>query len=136
MAREVGAMKKRHIFWAIAFGSILAITCCGDEGDGGGGSGTGGSGTGGSGTGGSGGGGSSSICDTLCNNCGGAEAQCVSQCNQGIGDTEGLDLESCPAEQATLGSCIEANGCQSTISNCLTEFQAWVVCISGVDLPF
>ena len=124
-------MKKKQIFWAIAFGSILAITGCGDEGEDAGG-GSGGSGN----TAGSGGGGSSSICDTICNNCGGAEAECVSACNDSTGDTGGLDLDSCPAEQATLGSCVEANGCQSTISECLTEFQDWVLCISGVVIPF
>ncbi|MBW2627492.1 MAG: hypothetical protein JRE45_07720 [Deltaproteobacteria bacterium] len=47
-------MKQRQILWAIVFGSMLAITGCGDDEGGSGGSGTGGSGTGGSGTGGSG----------------------------------------------------------------------------------
>jgi hypothetical protein len=125
-------MKKRQILGAIAFGSILAITGCGDEGEDGGGGSGGLAGSAGSG----GGGGPSSICETLCNNCGGAEAECVSQCNEGIGDTGGVDLESCPAEQATLGSCVEANGCQSTIAQCATEFQAWVLCIAGVPFPF
>jgi hypothetical protein len=120
-------MKKRHAFLAIAFCAMLAITGCGDEGEGDGGSG---------GAAGSGGGGSASFCDTLCNNCGEAEAECVSQCNQGIGDPGGVDLASCPAELATLGACVEANGCQSAIAQCSSQLQEWVLCVAGVGIPF
>ena len=120
-------MKKRQVLWAIAFGSMLAITGCGDDETSDGGSG---------GSGGSGGGGSSSICDTLCSNCGGAEADCRSACNDGIGDTGGIDLESCPEEQGVLGSCVSGNGCQSLISDCFQEYQDWILCIAGVDIPF
>jgi hypothetical protein len=104
------------------FGSMLAITGCGDEGS--------------TGSGATGGGGSASICDTICLNCGSNESQCRSACEDGLGDTGGIDLESCPTEQAALGSCVQANGCQNTISQCATQFQAWVLCVSGVSIPF
>jgi hypothetical protein len=121
-------MKKRQILWAIVFGSMLAITGCGDDENGGGGSGTGASG--GDGTGATGGGGSLSVCETICGNCGAASADCESVCDEGLTDDIFAD---CPSELNALSSCVEANGCQSLISSCLTEYSAWFSCAFGAN---
>ena len=123
-------MKKRQILWAIVFGSMLAITGCGDDGGGSGGSGTGGSGTGGSGTGGSagtGGGSGSGFCDTLCQACGGGQAECLQACGDGIGQIPG-QLDGCPTELDALGTCLGANDCADSTA-CEAEWTAWFTCI-------
>ena len=139
-------MEKRQILWAIVFGSMLAITGCGDDEGGGGGSGTGatgGSGTGGNGTGATGGGGTgatgggsaSTVCEALCGGCGAATQECQSACEQGFDQSgSGIDFESCPTELNALSSCIDGNGCQSLISNCLTEYTDWLSCVIGVPI--
>jgi len=126
-------MKDRQILWAMVFGSMLAVTGCGvssgDDG-GSGGSGSGGSGSGGmSGTGGSGGGGSTDICDTFCGNCGDATASCKVQCAGIVGDPGDANLEVCTDEIDAVGTCIEDNGCESLIFNCIEEFGAWSQCL-------
>jgi hypothetical protein len=111
-------MKKRQIFWAIAFGSMLAISGCGDDDNGGSG-----------GTGGSGGGNGSGFCDTLCGACGGGQvADCTSACDSyiaGIGG--GINFDSCPGEADAWGACLGANGCDS--GACESEITAWATCI-------
>ena len=130
-------MKKRQILWAIVLGSMLAVTGCGDDETGGGGSGTGATGgdgtgaTGGGGTGATGGGGSLSVCETICGNCGAASADCESACDEGLTDDIFAD---CPSELNALSSCVEANGCQSLVSSCLTEYLAWVSCALGTPI--
>lgn len=127
-------MKKRQIFWAIAFGAMLAVTGCGDSenGDGDGGSGgSGGSGaTGGSG--GSGGGSGSDFCSTYCNACAPDQANlCNSECQSVIGNLPGgVDIDSCPNELNAVAQCLGNNDCNS--ENCENQITAWATCIVGV----
>ena len=130
MAEEVGDMKKRQIFWAITFASMLAITGCGDEGEGGAG-GTAGSGAsagsgGSAGSAGSGGGGGGDFCDVLCSACGGGQAECQQGCDQGIGQIPG-ELDGCPSELDTLGRCLGGTDCDSDA--CEAEWTAWITCV-------
>ena len=127
-------MKKRQILWAIVFGSMLAITGCGDDGDGSGGStGTGGSaGSGGTagtgGTAGSGGGGAANICDTLCQSCGAVGADICQESCQDDGSLDG-----CPSELATLTSCLEQNGCDIGFAQCAQQWTDWGLCLAGMS---
>ena len=135
------AMKKRQIFWAIAFGAMLAVTGCGDssgDDNGGGGSGgTGGSGAtaGSGGSSGSGGGSGSGFCGTLCEACNPDQASaCSSACeSQIIGSLPGgINLDSCPNELGAVGECLGANDCNS--DNCDSQLSTWVSCIIGVSI--
>jgi hypothetical protein len=121
-------MKKRQILWAIVFGSMLAVTGCGDD-ETGGGNGTGA--TGGDGTGATGGGGSLSVCETICGNCGAASSDCESACDEGLTDDIFAD---CPSELNALSSCVEADGCQTLTTTCLTVYLAWVSCALGTPI--
>ncbi len=126
---------KKQVFLAIALGSMLAITGCGDEGeDGTGGTaGTGASsGTGGSA--GSGGGGGGDFCDVLCNSCAGGTGECLQDCNGGIGQVSG-ELDGCPSELETLGGCLGANDCTSADA-CDAEWTAWLTCIITGGIGF
>ena len=130
-------MKKRQILWAIVFGSMLAITGCGsDETTSTGSGGTGGSGgtRGMNGTGGgSGGGDASTVCNTICGNCGQGTTECQSSCEDGFSDGGDVDFESCPTELNTLTSCVDgANSCLSFIIDCGTEYTNWITCVAGV----
>ena len=133
-------MRKQQILWAIVFGSMLAITGCGDEGEGGGGSsGSGGSagsgGTAGSGgSAGSGGGSGSGFCETLCSACtSDAVAECIPQCEASLGQIPGeIDIESCPSELDAWAQCLGGNDCNG--DTCQSELEAWAFCVVGV--PF
>jgi len=123
-------MKKQPIFWAIAFGSMLAISGCGDENDGSGGTAGGDGGGGTSGTSGTGGGGNSGFCGTLCQACsGGQTADCASACESYIsgGAIGGIDLNQCPSEAQAWGACLGANDCNDAACN--TEINAWATCL-------
>jgi hypothetical protein len=113
-------MKKKQILWAIVFGSMLAITGCGD--DGGGGAGTGGT----AGTGGSAGG---DFCTALCAACGGGQADCQQACDFGFGSIPNEILESCPSELETLTNCYTANSCDGDA--CDPQLDAWATCVAG-----
>jgi hypothetical protein len=134
-------MKKRQILWAIVFGSMLAVTGCGDD-ETGGGNGTGATGgggtgaTGGGGTGATGGGGTSSAaCEVLCGSCGVGTAECQSECESGFLDgNDGLDFEGCSSELNTLASCVDGNDCISFIFDCGTEYTAWISCVVGFEI--
>jgi len=112
-------MKKTRIVWAIAFGSMLAVTGCGDD-----------SGPS-DGSGGSGGSNGSGFCETLCNVCNaGAAADCSSACDSVLGGLPGgIDFESCPGELDAVASCFGANDCDSTM--CDAEQNAWISCVAG-----
>ncbi len=119
-------MRKRRVLWAIVFGTMLAVTGCGDDGGGDSGGGDGGSsGSGGSSCGGD-------FCGTLCGACGmDVMAQCLSTCEeleQALGGT--VDLDRCPNELNAWGSCLESNGCDSNL--CADEEDAWIMCVAGV----
>ena len=123
-------MEKRQILWAIVFGSMLAITGCGDD-DGSGGSagspGSGGSaGSGGApGTGGSNGG---DFCTSLCAACGGGQADCEQTCDIGFGSIPPAFLDTCPSELETLTNCFAANDCDGDV--CDLELNAWAACVT------
>ena len=85
-------MEKRRILWAIVFGSMLAITGCGDDGGSSGSAGSAGSG-GAPGTGGSNGG---DFCTSLCGACGGGQADCEQACDIGFGSIPPAFLDSSP----------------------------------------
>jgi len=139
-------MKKRQILWAIVFGSMLAITGCGDDetgnngGDGGSGgtTGTGGmSGTGGmNGTGGSSGGGEATSCEAICGaTCifggvtpGGDFGECVNQC-----ETSAPELnDDCGAEMVAYLDCLVDNECLVVSLDCVDQAATWAAC-SGVE---
>ncbi|MBW1875857.1 MAG: hypothetical protein JRG67_02325 [Deltaproteobacteria bacterium] len=139
-------MKQRQILWAIVFGSMLAITGCGDDeggsggsgtgGSGTGGSGTGGSGTGGSGTGGSNGGPSSSTCEAICSSTcvlmgvdpGTGFDECAMQCGF-------VFTDDCGPEADAFLACMAANDCDPEASACQNEGVAWGTCLSGINFP-
>jgi len=136
-------MRKQQILWAIVFGSMLAITGCGDDGGGSGGTGTGA--TGGGGTGATGGGGTgatggssggddlATVCDAICGNCGDSTAQCQSGCEDGFGSSGELDFESCTDELDTFSTCVDTtNSCLSFALDCGQQYVAWVECVSGL----
>ena len=109
-------MKKRRVLWAIAFGSMLAVTGCGDS-----------DGSGGGGSSGSGGGSGGDVCATLCEACSGeSAAQCSNLC-EGFTIVPGSD--DCTAELSALAGCFEANDCDGDA--CEAELDAWGNCIIG-----
>jgi hypothetical protein len=123
-------MKKRQILWAIVFGSMLAITGCGDDdSSNGGGAGSGGSAgsNGSAGSGGSGGSGGGDFCDTLCQACGGGQAECKQVCDDGIGQIPG-ELEGCESELGAVGTCLAASDCADAEA-CEAEWTAWIFCL-------
>lgn len=132
-------MKRMQIFWAIAFGAMLAITGCGDSGssetgDGGsGGSGGSGATAGSGGSSGSGGGSGSGFCGTLCSACNPDQSQlCGSECEAQLGSLPGsVNLDSCPNELNAVGECLGANDCDS--ESCDSQLTTWVSCILGVS---
>jgi len=127
-------MEKRQILWAIVFGSMLAMTGCGDDETGGGGSGTGA--TGGDGTGATGGGGSnpSSTCEALCGgSClvqgvdpGDDFDACVSACGSFFDDQ-------CGSEAQAFVNCLESVDCDENAaqSQCQNQTIAWTQCLGG-----
>ncbi len=136
-------MKKRQVLWAIVFGSMLAITGCGDDPVDGGGNGTGGTGgTGGtvgsggsggsSGSGGSNGTPSNSTCEAICSSScvfGGVDPdtqQCLTQCQVGFAQ---FDDDCGPQADAYL-SCIEAVNCDPEANQCQNEAIAWGTCLA------
>ena len=129
-------MKKRQIFWAIAFGAMLAVSGCGDDGDSNNGTGGAGAtaGTGGTaGSAGSGGtagsgGGSGSFCETVCTACTGVgQAECTNQCEMGIGSIPG-ELDGCPTELQAVADCLGANGCENSEA-CTNQWTAYFTCL-------
>jgi hypothetical protein len=134
-------MKKRQILWAIVFGSMLAITGCGDDENGGGGSGTGASGgdgtgaTGGGGTGATGGGSNpSSTCEAFCGGSCLVESidpgddfdACVSACGPFFDDQ-------CGSEAQAFVNCLESVDCDENAaqSQCQNQTIAWTQCLGG-----
>ncbi len=127
-------MKKKQILWAIVFGSMLAITGCGDdpvenggEAGSGGSTGTGGS-TGSAGSGGSGGSGGGDFCTTLCAVCGGGQADCEQVCDISFGSIPSEVLNTCPSEFDTLTTCFAANDCDGEV--CASDVSAWTACVT------
>jgi hypothetical protein len=134
-------MKKRRVLWAIVFGTMLAVTGCGDDGGGDSGGGDGGSsGTGGStGTGGGNGSGpSSSTCEAICSSTCVFEGvdpgegdfdQCASQCSAILPQYN----DDCGPQMDAFLECLEANGCDDSTRNCDSQILAWGSC---VGVPF
>jgi hypothetical protein len=125
-------MKKRQILWAIVFGSMLAITGCGDDENGG--SAVSGGSSGSAGSSGSGGSAGSGFCATLCAACNApAQAECIPACESTLGGIPGeIDIESCPTELDAWAACLGGNDCSS--DTCDAQLQAWAICVVGV--PF
>lgn len=112
-------MKKRQILWAIVFGSMLAITGCGDDDTGSGGS----------------DGASKSSCEAICGSTCAFEgvdptnmefAECVSLCNESLPQFN----DNCGSQGDALLGCLEANGCDENTENCNSQAIAWGLCIS------
>lgn len=121
-------MKNRQILWAIVFGSMLAITGCGDDGGDGGSSGTGGS---------NGGGSSNSSCEAICNSTCAFEGvdpgdldfdTCVSQCIMGVPQFN----DNCGPQLDSLLDCLEANECDPETERCNSQALAWASCFGGI----
>jgi hypothetical protein len=112
---------------------MLAITGCGDDdSSNGGGAGSGGSagsnGSAGSGgSAGSAGGSGGDFCDTLCQTCGGGQAECQQACDDGIGQIPG-ELEGCETELDAVGACLGPSDCTDSEA-CQAEWTAWVLCL-------
>jgi len=129
-------MEKRRILWAIVFGSMLAITGCGDDASSsgtGGSAGSGGStGSGGSagsgGTPGTGGSNGGDFCTSLCAACGGGQTDCQQTCDIGFGSIPSDVLDTCPSELSTLTDCFAANDCNGDV--CSSELTAWSTCVT------
>jgi len=135
-------MKKRQVLWAIVFGSMLAITGCGDDPVDGGGNGTGGTGgTGGSaGSGGAGGsagsnGTASSSCEAICGTTcifggitpGGDFGSCVNTC-----ETEAPELnDNCGPQLESYLSCIVGDDCNIASLDCVAQASAYATCQGG-----
>ena len=120
-------MKKRQFLWAIVFGSMLAITGCGDDKNGGSGGSGGSAGSGGSG-GGTANGSCQTICDGVCQIFDDADpdsATCLSDCMT-------ADLDGCVPETTALVACAEqAQGGDCNIdptNSCQAELDAWLAC--------
>jgi hypothetical protein len=142
MVEEVGVMKQRQILWAIVFGSVLAITGCGDDENGGGGgsngsagsNGTAGSGgaAGSAGTGGSTGSATSS-CEAFCGgDCifgvvvpGGSYDACVDACRTQEPDWN----DNCGAAAIAYLDCLEANACNFAAAQCFPLAEDWDDCM-------
>jgi len=122
-------MKQRQILWAIVFGSMLAITGCGDDENGNGGS-TGTTAATGGST-----GSASSSCEAICGaTClfggvtpGGDFGACVNAC---VTEAPEFD-DNCGPEMETYLNCLVANDCSLVAFDCVDEAQAWATC-SGV----
>ena len=138
-------MKQRQILWAIVFGSMLAITGCGDdESSNGGSAGSGGSAgaDGGAGSGGSagsgrapGGGDAAAVCAAICGSCGSSTALCQSQCEDGFSESPDLDFDGCMNELNALSSCVDgANSCLSFIVECGAQYTTWINCVVGAGI--
>jgi hypothetical protein len=120
-------MKKRQILCAIVFGSMLAITGCGDDESSGGSAGSAGS---------NGGGPSNSTCEAICSSdCafggvdpGGNYETCVAQCDSALPNFN----DDCGPEADAMMTCIEATGCDPGETDCLTEGEAWGLCIADI----
>jgi hypothetical protein len=108
-------MKKTQWMCAVVCGLMLAITGCGSDDDNGGSAGTGGSSNGGD------------FCNTLCQDCGGGQAECEQACEFGFSEIPDGILESCPDELETLGNCFSANECSGDA--CDAELDAWSNCV-------
>jgi len=115
-------MKRKQILWAIVFGSMLAITGCGDDPvDNSGGAGSGGS----VGSGGSSGG---DFCTSLCAACGGGQADCEQVCDSSFGSIPTEILDTCPSEFGLLTDCFAANNCDGDV--CDSEISTWAACVT------
>jgi len=110
-------MEKRRILWAIAFGSMLAITGCGDS-----------SSSSVSGSGGSRGDDGGDFCTSLCQACGAGQADCQRVCDAGFGQIPDGVLDSCPSQLNTLTSCFAANDCNGDV--CDSDLTAWSTCVT------
>ena len=120
-------MEKRQILWAIVFGSMLAITGCGDDESSNGGS---------AGSGGSGGSSGSEFCSSICTSpcytdlgMAGEVQECLDACNTG-----GI-FTGCETETVAFIDCLEANDCNAETLNCNSQGLAWATCFSGVSFP-
>ena len=131
-------MKKKQILWAIVFGSMLAITGCGDD-PADGGSGTGGTpGTGGSGgstgSGGMNGGPSSSTCEAICSSScafSGVDPdgqQCLTNCQVGFAQFD----DDCGPQADAYMECIEAVNCDPEANQCQSQALTWGTCLAGL----
>ena len=117
---------KRQILWAIVFGSMLAITGCGDDGGGSGGNGTGATGGGGNNP--------STTCEAFCgSSCilegvdpGGDFDACVSACGSIFDDQ-------CGSEAQAFANCLESVDCDDNAaqSQCQSQTIAWGRCLGG-----
>jgi len=129
-------MEKRQILWAIVFGSMLAITGCGDDESSNGGSAGSGGGAGSGGSPGSGGSSGSEFCTSICTSpcladlgMAGEVQDCLDGC-----DSAGL-FAGCESETVAFIDCLEANDCNEETPNCNSETLAWATCFSGVSFP-
>ena len=127
-------MEKRQILWAIVFGSMLAITGCGDdESSNGGSAGSGGS-AGADGGAGSGGSSGSEFCSSVCtspclNDLGmaGEVQDCLDTCDSG-----GI-FTGCDAETVAFIDCLEANDCgESGSLACGQQAIDWGLCLQPI----
>jgi hypothetical protein len=133
-------MEKRQILWAIVFGSMLAITGCGDDSSSNGGSaGSGGSAgaNGGAGSGGAPGSGGSSgneFCSSICTSpcvtdlgMAGEVQDCLDACDSG-----GI-FTGCEAETVAFIDCLEANDCgESGSLACGQQAINWAMCFGAI----
>ena len=115
-------MRKGKILLAMVFGSMVAITGCGDDGGGGGTGGSGGSN-----------GSASSSCEAICNGTclfGGVNPDagtCLSECRSNAPELD----DNCGSQMGSYLSCLEGNDCSVTSLNCLSQAQAWATCNGG-----
>ena len=116
-------METRRILWAIVFGSMLAITGCGDDANSNGGS-AGARGTGGPG------GTANSSCEAICGGTclfgGIAPGVGFDQCLAACVDT-GLD-DNCGAEMTAYLNCLTTNDCNFAALDCLSQAENWSNC--------
>ena len=101
---------------------VLALSAYGCGGANGGD--VGGSG-GSAGTGATGGG---DFCTSLCEACGGGQADCEQTCDIGFGSLPPGVLDTCPSEFDTLTNCFAANDCDGEVCN--SELTAWSTCVT------
>ena len=133
-------MEKRQILWAIVFGSMLAITGCGDdESSNGGSAGSGGS-AGADGSAGSGGsaappgGPSNSTCEAICSSSCDLQGvdpevgDCLTQCEMFAPQFD----DNCGSQADAFLGCIESVECNPDAGECQSEAIAWGTCLAGV----
>ncbi len=113
-------MKKTRWICAVVCGLMLAITGCGSDDDE-------------SGNGGGDGGNGGDFCTSLCQDCGGGQADCEQACEFGFSDFPAGILDSCPSELDTLGDCFGANDCDGDA--CDAELDAWSNCVISNFTP-